>query len=131
MLTDDLETAREQIYYITQPTRFALLHTLIAHPKQAASMRELNHSLDNWARANLREHLVDLIDRDLVVSVSHDSIKRDQPSTFYSITESTEQLLSTHNLLEDRQHLRDWYSSLEKPEDVQRHQSAPRPDTQK
>ncbi len=116
-------------HFITQESRYLILQYILAHPKNLLSLEELNYSIPK-GKSTIHEHLERLRDRGIVSPYELDPEKRsrDLPSTFYGLTEYGIYVAEEFNLLDGKKMLQAIYANMEKPEEIQRYEEAPRPD---
>ncbi len=121
----------ETYHFLTQETRYLILQYVLAHPENLPSLDELDHAIPK-GKSTIHEHLGKLRERDVVDSYEIDSAERtrDLPSTFYGLTEYGIYLLEEFDLLRGKPVLQAMYANMEKPEQIQRYEDAPRPSKQ-
>lgn len=126
----DLESVRERLNVVTQETRFALLQDILGHPSELPTLKELDYVNPSKSQTTIRQHLQQLVDASIVeeVLLPEDRRKNDLPYKFYGISESGRQFLDEHKLLRARDTLREIYDRVEKTDDIERYETAPRPD---
>ena len=126
---DDLEVRREMLDIATQKTRFLLLQGIVSHPKQAPSLRELELVNPSHSRSNIHEHLEKLIQTGVVRRVVNKKTRdeNDLPSKFYLLTEEGREILKTTGMFDAEDTLKKMYNSLQKTDEHERYEAAPRP----
>jgi len=126
----DLESVRERLNVVTQETRFALLQDILGHPSELPTLKELDYVNPSKSQTTIRQHLQQLVDAGIVeeVLLPEDHRKNDLPYKFYGISESGRQFLDEHKLLRAQDTLREIYDRVEKTDDVERYETAPRPE---
>ena len=126
----DLESVRERLNVVTQETRFALLQDILGHPSELPTLKELDYVNPSKSQTTIRQHLQQLVDAGIVeeVLLPEDRRKNDLPYKFYGISESGRQFLAEHKLLRAQDTLREIYDRVEKTGDIERYESAPRPE---
>ena len=76
-LGDSAETTpRKLVHFITQQTRFALIHNILQHPDQLPSMYELEELNPSVSDATVYKHIQKLIDVSIVREVVPDDDQR-------------------------------------------------------
>lgn len=127
---EDLDTVRERLNVVTQETRFALLQDILGHPSERPTLKELDYVNPSKSQTTIRQHLQQLVDAGIVeeVLLPEDRRQNDLPYKFYGISESGRQFLADHKLLRAQDTLREIYDRVEKTEDIERYETAPRPD---
>ena len=126
----DLESVRERLNVVTQETRFALLQDILGHPSELPTLKELDYVNPSKSQTTIRQHLQQLVDAGLVEEalLPEDRRKNDLPYKFYGISESGRQFLTEHKLLRAQDTLREIYDRVEKTDDINRYETAPRPE---
>jgi len=129
-LVEGLDTQREMLDIATQKTRFTLLQGIISHPEERPSLRELELLNPSLSRTTIHEHLEKLIEVGVVKKVVNPETEDDPncPSKFYGLTESGQDVLEGTGLFAAADTLKHYYDSLQKTEEHERHESAPRPE---
>ena len=125
----DLESVRERLNVVTQETRFALVQDLLGHPEGLATLKELDYVNPDKSRTTVRQHLQQLIDAGIVeeVTLSKDRRRNDLPYKFYGISDEGRPFLEAHDLLRAKETLRSIYERVEKTDEIERYETAPRP----
>ena len=125
----ETDNRREQLNAATQETRFKLLSTIIAHPSESPTLKELSHAIPSKSKSTIRNHLETLIDHDLVeiVRLPKEKQSRDLPSAFYRISEAGYEIIEKNDLVAEDV-LKDAYEIMEKPTEIRKYEEAPRPD---
>lgn len=126
----EIERERRRLDVVTQETRFALLQDLLGHPEGLPSLKELDYVNPSKSRSTIHGHLQTLIEAGVVeaATLSDDRRSRDLPYTFYGVTEAGREFLDRHDLLRAEETLREIYDRVEKTEEIERYERAPRPD---
>ncbi len=126
----DLNRERERLNAVTQETRFSLIQDVLGHPSGLPTLKELDYVNPSKSRTTIRQHLQTLVEADIleVVSLSKDRRRNDLPYRFYGISEEGRRFLAAHKLLRAEDTLRAIYSQVEKTEEIERYENAPRPD---
>lgn len=131
-IAEEMETC-ELVHFVTQQTRFALVNNILQHPKQLASMCELEELNPRVSDATVYKHIQKLIDAGIVKEVALDDDQRRQgyPWKFYGLTEGGRTVLDDNNLLAAEETLQQIYETIsDKPEKMVKYENAPRPDEQ-
>jgi DNA-binding transcriptional ArsR family regulator len=125
-----LESVRERLNVVTQETRFALLQDILGHPSELPTLKELDYVNPSKSQTTIRQHLQQLVEAGIVeeVLLPEDRRKNDLPYKFYGISESGRQFLDEHKLLRAQDTLREIYDRVEKTDDIERYETAPRPE---
>lgn len=120
---------RNTLNLVTQETRYVLIQNIVAHPKEAPSLKELAYANPSKSKSTIRNHLQKLVDAGVVekVHLPNDERKRDLPHRFFRLTESTREFLEEHDLLRAEETLKEMHSMLEKTPEIKRYIEAPRP----
>lgn len=128
--TGDLGTVRERLNVATQETRFSLVQDILGHPSGLPTLKELDYVNPSRSRTTIRQHLQRLVEAGIVEKVELPEKRRqnDLPYTFYGISEEGRRFLGDHRLLRAEETLREVYDRVEKPPEIERYESAPRPD---
>lgn len=125
-----LQTAG-QLNLVTQETRYQIILSIIAHPKQLPTLKELawaHPKINN--RSTIHEHLQKLIEAGVVDEfiLSEENQGRDLPYKFYGLTKEGREFVEAHNLIPQEELLQNLYARINKPEEIERYEEAPRPD---
>lgn len=114
----------------TQKTRFTLIQGILSHPKELPSLRELELMNPSLARTTIHEHLQKLVKVGVVEQVETAETENDpnRPSKFYGLTDEGRDVLKGTGLFDAADTLKHYYDSLQKTEEHERHESAPRPE---
>ena len=128
--TSNLETVRERLNVVTQETRFSLLQDILGHPSGLPTLKELDYVNPSRSRTTIRQHLQRLIEGGVVekVELADDRRQNDMPYTFYGISKEGRRFLAEHDLLRAEETLQEIYDRVEKTAEIERYESAPRPD---
>ncbi|SEP71602.1 helix-turn-helix domain-containing protein [Natrinema salaciae] len=126
----DLESVRERLNVVTQETRFALVQDLLGHPEGLPTLKELDYVNPGKSRTTIRQHLQRLIEVGVVeeVTLPTDRRRNDRPYKFYGISDQGRQFLESHDLLRAEDTLRSIYERVEKTDEIERYEAAPRPE---
>lgn len=129
-ITEDPYAGESETYhFLTQETRYLILQYVLAHPENLPSLDELDHAIPK-GKTTIHEHLEKLRERDVVdaYEVEDEKRTRDLPSTFYGLTEYGITLLEEFDLLQGKPVLQAMYANMDKPDEIQRYEDAPRPE---
>ena len=128
--TTDLGTVRERLNVVTQETRFSLVQDILGHPSGLPTLKELDYVNPSKSQTTIRQHLQQLVETGIVEAVilPEDRRQNDLPYKFYGISEEGRQFLRDHKLLRAEETLREIYDQVEKTSEIERYESAPRPD---
>jgi len=126
----DLDAVRERLNVVTQETRFALVQDILGHPSGLPTLKELDYVNPSKSTTTIRQHLQRLVEAGIVeeVLLPEDRRRNDLPYKFYGIGEEGRQFLDAHDLLRAEETLRAIYDRVEKNDEVERYESAPRPE---
>ncbi|ACV12828.1 putative transcriptional regulator [Halorhabdus utahensis DSM 12940] len=126
----DLETVRSRLNVVTQETRFSLLQDVLGHPDGLPTLKELDYVNPGKSRTTIRQHLAELVDAGIVeeVLLPEDQRRNDRPYKFYGLSEEGRAFLEEHKLLRAEDTLREIYDRVEKTDEIERYESAPRPE---
>lgn len=124
-----IDDERKTLNVVTQETRFVLLQNILGHPQQLPSLKELSYVNPSKSDGTIYEHLRTLIGAGIVVSheLPSDERSRDLPYKFYGLTDGGRDFLEDHGLLRAEATLEEAYEAVEKPERIDRYETAPRP----
>lgn len=123
------EEQRRVYELLSQETRHLILQNVLGHPKNLPSLGELNHVIPKSTGA-ISDQLDRLVEADILAEYTYEESAdaRDLPSQFYGMTESGVEILSEYNYLRGLPLARAVYRNTRKPDRIERHESAPRPD---
>jgi DNA-binding HxlR family transcriptional regulator len=126
----DLDTVRERLNVVTQETRFSLIQDILGHPSGLPTLKELDYVNPSRSQTTIRQHLQRLVETGIVekVELPEDRRQNDLPYTFYGISEEGRRFLEEHKLLRAKETLRKIYDRVEKTAEIERYESAPRPE---
>lgn len=126
----DLESVRERLNVVTQATRFSLLQDILGHPSGSPTLKELNYVNPSKSQTTIRQHLQQLVDAGIVEEalLSEDRRQNDLPYKFYRISDDGRRFLKDHKLLRATDTLRGIYDRVEKTDEINRYETAPRPE---
>ena len=116
---------------VTQETRYVVLLDILAHPEQAPSLRELDYLQPDTGRTTIADHLDELIEWGVVEKQVIPKGKRDRPlpHVFFTISKYGREFINLHELVPlSLEEMRADYSRIEKSEEVERYEDAPRED---
>ena len=128
--SSDLDAVRERLNVVTQETRFSLLQDVLGHPSGLPTLKELDYVNPSKSRTTIRQHLEQLVDAGIVeeISLPRDRRHNDLPYKFYGISEQGRRFLEEHKLLRGEDTLREIYDRIEKTDEIERYEDAPRPE---
>ncbi|WP_273837552.1 hypothetical protein [Halococcus sp. PRR34] len=123
------EAQREIHELLSQETRHHILQAILGHPTHLMSLTELGYYIQKSESAIL-DQLDVLSDRDFIATyvAEENEGKRDQPSKFYGLTERGIEVLDEFKYLRGVPVLRAIHDNTVKPERIQRHEDASRPE---
>ena len=126
---EDLDAVRERLNVVTQETRFALVQDILGHPSGLPTLKELDYVNPSKSTTTIRQHLQRLVEAGIVeeVLLPEDRRRNDLPYKFYGIGEEGRRFLDAHDLLRAEETLRAIYDRVEKTDEVERYETAPRP----
>ena len=122
-------SVRERLHVVTQETRFTLLQNILGHPQQFPSFKELALVNPTKSESTVHAHLGTLAAHGVVESVElpPGERRRDLPHAFYRLTDEGQRLLNEHGVLQAEDTLQAIYDAIDKPDQLRRYESAPRP----
>jgi len=125
----NLDTVRERLNVVTQETRFSLVQDILGHPSGLPTLKELDYVNPSRSRTTIRQHLERLVEVGIVeeVELPEDRRQNNLPYKFYGISEDGRQFLESHKLLRAEETLQEIYARVEKTAEIERYESAPRP----
>ena len=120
---------RELMELLSQETRHSIVQALLGHPKALASAAEINHFVPSKSKKTVEEQLDVLVDADILAVYPYppNKAKRGLPWKFYGTTEYGATILGDFNYLKGVPMARAVHQRTRKPEQIQRHETAPRP----
>ncbi len=123
------EAQREIHELLSQETRHHILQTILGHPTHLVSLTELGYYIQKSESAIL-DQLDVLSERELIAAyiAEENEGKRDQPSKFYGLTKRGVEVLNEFKYLRGIPVLRAVHDNTVKPERIQRHEDATRPE---
>ena len=126
----DLDSVRERLNVVTQKTRFSLLQDVLGHPSGLPTLKELDYVNPSRSRTTIRQHLERLVEVGIVeeVLLPEDRRRNDLPYKFYGLSERGREFLDEHGLLRAEDTLRGIYERVEKTDEIERYENAPRPE---
>jgi DNA-binding PadR family transcriptional regulator len=123
------EEQRQVHELLSQETRHHIIQTILGHPAYLPSITEFDYYISK-SKPTIHEQLDRLQDEGIIQAyeLSRDNRKRDLPYRFYGLTEHGVELLYEYKYLRGVPIMRAITDATEKPEKVERHQNAPRPE---
>lgn len=123
------EAQRAMHELLSQETRYHVVQTILGHPDHLPSLAELGYYVQKSESAIL-DQLEELIAHDVVAAYTYPESegRRDQPSKFYGLTERGVRVLEEFKYLRGLPVLRAIHENTVKPDRIDRHETAPRPD---
>lgn len=123
------EEQRQVHKLLSQETRHHIIQTILGHPAYLPSITEFDYYISK-SKPTIHEQLDRLQDEGIIQAyeLSGENRKRDLPYRFYGLTEHGVELLYEYKYLRGVPIMRAITDAVEKPEKVERHQNAPRPD---
>lgn len=123
------EAQREIHELLSQETRYHILQAILGHPAHLPSLTELGYYIQKSESAIL-DQLNVLNEAGLIETyvAEENEGKRDRPSKFYGLTERGIEVLDEFKYLRGVPVLQAIHENTVKPERIQRHEDAPRPD---
>lgn len=123
------DSTRLRLNTITDETRFTLLKNIVGHPEGMPSLTELDYVNPSKNKSTIKGHLDELIAIGVVERFTKDENrgKENTPYAFYALTDDGEAFLEEHRLLQAKETLERYYAAVEKTEEIQAHEAAPRP----
>ena len=127
---EDRDTVRERLNVVTQEPRFSLVQDILGHPSGLPTLKELDYVNPSRSQTTIRQHLQRLVDAGIVekVELPEDRRQNDLPYTFYGLSEDGRRFLEDHKLLRAEETLREIYDQVEMTAEIERYETAPRPD---
>lgn len=117
------------VHFVTQGTRHSLLMLILAHPGRAPSVDELLYMYPERGRTSIVEQLEKLASRGVIekLVIPKGERRRSLPHVFYTLSDPGYEFLDRCNLIPvDEEELRRRYSTMAKPDEIQRCENAPR-----
>lgn len=113
---------------LAEESRRDIVADIVAHPKGLPSMKELEFTT-GLHRTTIHEHLEALIDAEIVevVEIPTGERSKGHPSKFYGITETARELFDRNNVFL-KEHWQELYDRVDKPNEIEQAEAAPRPD---
>lgn len=126
----ELDRVRERLNVVTQETRFSIIQDILGHPAQLPTLKELDYVNPSKSQTTIRQHLEKLIEADIVeeMALPKEQRQNDLPYKFFGISADGRRFLESHKLLRAEDTLQTIYNQVEKTEEIERYQDAPRPD---
>lgn len=124
------DNVRELLAVVTQETRFVLIQNILAHPKKAPSLKELDFVNPSKSESTIRNHLEKLEGSGVIkeIELPKDARSRDLPWKFYTLTAEAREFLEEHDLVRAEDTLEEMHAMLERTEEIEKYENAPRPD---
>jgi len=121
---------RELLKIVIQDTRFMLIQTILGHPQQFPSLKEIDYANPSKSQSTIRNHLDRLIEHNIVTTeqLPKEERSRDLPYQFYRLTEEGRTFLERHDLLRSEEAMQELNSVTEKTPVIVKYEEAPRPD---
>lgn len=114
---------------VTQQTRYTILLDILAHPKQAPSLRELSYFMPDTGRTTIVNHLETLIEWGVVEKrvIPEGDRCRSLPYVFYTISPYGREFIDLHELVpQSLEEMREDYLQIRTSDEITRYQDAPR-----
>lgn len=113
---------------LAEESRRDIVADIVAHPKGLPSMKELEFTT-GLHRTTIHQHLDALASAGIVEVVEFPvgERRKGQPSKFYGITETARELFDRNGVFVE-EHWQELYSRVDKPDEIEAAQAAPRPD---
>jgi DNA-binding transcriptional ArsR family regulator len=126
----DISDQRELLKIVIQDTRFMLIQTILGHPQQFPSLKEIVYANPSKSQSTIRNHLDRLIEHNIVTTeqLPKEERSRDLPYQFYRLTEEGRTFLERHDLLRSEEAMQELNSVTEKTPVIVKYEEAPRPD---
>ena len=123
------EEQRQVHELLSQETRHHIIQTILGHPAFLPSITEFDYYISK-SKPTIHEQLERLQNEGLIdaYELGREERKRDLPYRFYGLTEHGVEVLYEYKYLRGVPIMRAIADATEKPEKVQRHQNAPRPE---
>ncbi|MEZ3116059.1 hypothetical protein RYH80_09050 [Halobaculum sp. MBLA0147] len=123
------EEQRRVYDLLSQETRHLILQTVLGHPTNLPSLGELDHLIPKSTGA-IDDQLDRLAEADVLACYTYEpnADSRDLPSQFYGPTGRGVEILAEYNYLRGLPVARAVYRNTRKPDRIERHESAPRPE---
>lgn len=123
------EEQRQVHELLSQETRHHIIQTILGHPAFLPSITEFDYYISK-SKPTIHEQLDRLQDEGIIQAyeLGREERKRDLPYRFYGLTEHGVEVLYEYKYLRGIPIMRAITDATEKPEKVQRHQNAPRPE---
>lgn len=125
-----IENHRNLLKLMIQDTRFMLIQTILGHPQQLPSLKEIDFANPSVSKSTIRNHLNKLVENGIVTVewLDKDERSQDLPYKFYRLSDKGRIILEYHNLLNSELTLKESYSMTNKTPDIIKYENAPRPD---
>lgn len=120
---------QRQIYdLLSQETRHLIVQLILGHPEHLPSLDELAYMMSK-NKATIRDQLEVLVEAEIIAIYDYPPNKerRGLPSKFYGFTEYGTDILGDFNYLKGVPMARAVHQKTRKPEQIERHETAPRP----
>lgn len=112
MEIDTILKIREGMEILSEKSRYKIILTLLAS-RGPLSFSQLKKKLPSIAENNLNHHLIVLKDNGFVENMKKEGAKRDEPRSFYLLSEKTLDLLIKLGLGEIKHELSDLFDVLD------------------
>jgi len=125
-----MRTDRELHHFITEPNRFRILQVVLEHAEQLPTLYEITQFCPDLDREAVASHVEDLQAAEVLEAVELDPAERraGYPHRFFGVTERGWRFLLAHGLADPDAVASGWEDvDVEDPEELARHESAPRP----
>ncbi|QGA83538.1 helix-turn-helix domain-containing protein [Halomicrobium sp. LC1Hm] len=111
----------ERRRFVLDETRLTILHQILAQPDGVLSVEELVYRNPETSEENLRYHLRQLVDRNVVekVPVPRSQSIDDPPTTFYAVTGDGIALLKAVSMYEEAAVWRSVYEQMERTDRIE------------
>lgn len=128
---DSAETRRRILHVATEDVAHDLLIDVAGHPEGAPSEKELDWTNPDASRRTIGRRLEELVDAGVLEKLSYEPGEQPDDAgssvrTFYQFTARARELFDDVGLF-DPEVWRPVYARVEKPDDVQAAENAPRP----
>ena len=116
----DFEDELERRRFVLHETRLDVLHQILVQPDGVLSVEELAYRNPEESEENLRYHLRQLVERDVVEKhpVARDQDLDDPPTTFYAVTSDGIDLLKAVSMYEEAAVWRSVYEQMERTDRI-------------
>lgn len=106
------------------------MQDIFGHPDGLPTLKELDYVNPSKSRTTIRQHLEELVDAGIVEEalLPGDQRRNDRPCKFYGLSDEGRAFLEEHKLLRAADTLREIYDRVEKTDEIERYEAAPRPE---